>query len=84
VVTTAPSYLFWRCPPPELQIPMVTVAALRPTGACIVAVGPHASATPGAACRKLGVDLAIRGEFEEVLADLPRLPQEDWSSLTSV
>src|SRR5205814_822479 len=28
VVTTAPSYLFWRCAPPELRIPQHTLAAL--------------------------------------------------------
>src|SRR6185437_12798506 len=30
VVTTAPSYLFWRCAPPELRVPMETVRAIRP------------------------------------------------------
>jgi anaerobic magnesium-protoporphyrin IX monomethyl ester cyclase len=84
VVTTAPSYLFWRCPPPELLVPMATVAALRPTKAPLIAVGPHASATPGAACRKLGVDLAIRGEFEEVLVDLAGRPRSEWNSLASL
>src|SRR5262249_33655914 len=29
VVTTAPSYLFWRCAPPELRVPQETLAALR-------------------------------------------------------
>ena len=29
VVTTAPSYLFWRCAPPELRVPQQTLAALR-------------------------------------------------------
>src|SRR5438270_13337942 len=28
VVTTAPSYLFWRCAPPELRVPPQTLAAL--------------------------------------------------------
>ncbi len=27
VVTTAPSYLFWRCAPPELRVPLQTVNA---------------------------------------------------------
>ena len=30
VVATAPSYLFWRCPPPELTIPRRLVRAIRP------------------------------------------------------
>src|SRR6266542_137652 len=29
VVPTAPSYLFWRCAPPELRVPRDMVAQLR-------------------------------------------------------
>src|SRR5204863_6784022 len=32
VVTTAPSYLFWRCAPPELRVPQQVVRSLRPVG----------------------------------------------------
>src|SRR5205823_15082086 len=35
VVTTAPSYLFWRCAPPELRVPMETVRAIRPDAAVV-------------------------------------------------
>src|SRR5947199_387898 len=28
VLTTAPTYLFWRCPPPELRVPIEALAAL--------------------------------------------------------
>jgi anaerobic magnesium-protoporphyrin IX monomethyl ester cyclase len=28
VMTTAPGYLFWRCPPPELRVPMALSAGL--------------------------------------------------------
>ena len=35
-----------------------------------VAVGPHGSATPETALRKLGVDVVIRGECEEVITAL--------------
>jgi anaerobic magnesium-protoporphyrin IX monomethyl ester cyclase len=28
VITTAPSYLFWRCAPPELRVPQETLQAL--------------------------------------------------------
>ncbi|CAH2604547.1 conserved protein of unknown function [Rhodovastum atsumiense] len=70
VVTTAPTYLFWRCPPPELRIPRAFLACLGARGGCTVAVGPHGSATPGAVLRKLGVDVVVRGECEEVVAAL--------------
>jgi B12-binding domain/radical SAM domain protein of rhizo-twelve system len=74
VVTTAPSYLFWRCPPPELRIPRAFVDALDGRGGRTVAVGPHGSATPGAARRKLGVDVVVRGECEAAIAALADAP----------
>jgi anaerobic magnesium-protoporphyrin IX monomethyl ester cyclase len=70
VVATAPTYLFWRCPPPELRVPAELIRALGAQAARVIAVGPHGSATPRAALTKLGVQAVIRGEFEEVL---PRL-----------
>jgi anaerobic magnesium-protoporphyrin IX monomethyl ester cyclase len=70
VITTAPSYLFWRCPPPELRCPREMVVALGGHGGRLVAVGPHGSATPGAVLRKLGVDVVVRGECEEAIVAL--------------
>src|SRR5438270_1083300 len=70
VVTTAPSYLFWRCAPPELRIPLETLRAVRDVGGTTVVVGPHASTTPEATRRKLAADVVLMGECEELL---PRL-----------
>jgi B12-binding domain/radical SAM domain protein of rhizo-twelve system len=70
VICTAPSYLFWRCAPPELRVPQETFRALRGVARCLVGVGPHCSTTPRAALRKLGADVVVMGECEEVL---PRL-----------
>jgi B12-binding domain/radical SAM domain protein of rhizo-twelve system len=70
VIPTAPSYLFWRCAPPELRVPRALLAALDGRGGITVAIGPHGSATPGATLRKLGVDVVVRGESEEVIAAL--------------
>jgi len=71
VVTTAPSYLFWRCAPPELRVPQLLSHDLR-SGGCgkLVVVGPHASTTPRATLRKTGADVVILGECEDIL---PRL-----------
>lgn len=80
VVTTAPTYLFWRCAPPELRVPREFLDALGRRGGRTVAVGPHASATPAPTLRKLGVDLVIRGECEEVVATLAE--RADWSQVT--
>jgi B12-binding domain/radical SAM domain protein of rhizo-twelve system len=80
VVTTAPSYLFWRCAPPELRVPRETLDAIRDIGGTLVAVGPHASTTPKATLRKLDCDAVVLGECEEVL---PQLAQ-DWSGVQSI
>ncbi|MDO9712339.1 TIGR04295 family B12-binding domain-containing radical SAM protein [Paracraurococcus lichenis] len=84
VVTTAPSYLFWRCAPPELRVPRAFLLALGGRGGRTVAVGPHGSATPGAALRKLDVDVVVRGECEEIILrlaearDLADVPSIAW------
>lgn len=70
VVVTAPTYLFWRCAPPELRVPADFLRHLGQRGGTTVAVGPHGSVTPGAALWKLGVDFVVRGECEEVLAHI--------------
>lgn len=70
VVTTAPTYLFWRCAQPELRVPQDLVAAIRPLAGRLVAVGPHGSTAPRAALRKLGADIVVMGECEETIARL--------------
>ncbi len=73
VIPTAPSYLFWRCPPPELRVPKEWFAALGGR-AKKVAIGPHPSATPAATMRKTGCDVAMRGEPDATLAQLASKP----------
>jgi anaerobic magnesium-protoporphyrin IX monomethyl ester cyclase len=73
VIPSAPSYLFWRCPPPELRIPMEWFAALGDR-ATKVLIGPHGSATPGAAMRKTGADVVLKGEPDQAIADLASKP----------
>jgi B12-binding domain/radical SAM domain protein of rhizo-twelve system len=70
VITTAPTYLFWRCAPPELRVPQELARALRDASPLMVAVGPHGSTTPRAALKKLGVDIVVMGECEETLTRL--------------
>jgi len=73
VIPTAPSYLFWRCPPPELRVPMEWFAGLQ-SRATKVVIGPHSSATPAATLRKIGADVALRGEPDQTLAELAGKP----------
>jgi B12-binding domain/radical SAM domain protein of rhizo-twelve system len=70
VVTTAPTYLFWRCAPPELRVPQQLTRALRDLAPMLVAVGPHGSTTPRAVLRKLQVDCVVMGECEATLLRL--------------
>src|SRR5881392_3593530 len=52
VLTTAPTYLFWRCAPPELRVPQQLAMAVRDSAPILVAVGPHGSTTPRTALKK--------------------------------
>ncbi|MDP9096235.1 MAG: TIGR04295 family B12-binding domain-containing radical SAM protein, partial [Pseudomonadota bacterium] len=70
IVTTAPSYLFWRCAPPELRVPREMLDALGTTAGLTVAVGPHGSSTPFTTLQKLGAGVVVMGECEDVVAAL--------------
>jgi len=75
VIPTAPSYLFWRCPQPEVRVPAEWFAKLG-TSAVKVAIGPHGSATPSATLRKTGCDVVLRGEPDFTIAELASKPWE--------
>ena len=89
VITTAPSYLFWRCAPPELRVPQETLRAIEEAypiaseGAVTIAVGPHASTTPSTTLRKLHADVAVLGECEDILPLLAS-PRETWPAVPSI
>ena len=70
VITTAPSYLFWRCAPPEIRIPQEFSRKLKPLTDKLVIVGPHGSTTPRPVLRKTEADFVVIGECEEILPTL--------------
>jgi anaerobic magnesium-protoporphyrin IX monomethyl ester cyclase len=82
VVTTAPSYLFWRCAQPELRVPLETLRDLAEVDGRKVVIGPHASTTPRAVMTKLPADAAVMGEAEEVLVRLA--DAQDWGGIASI
>jgi anaerobic magnesium-protoporphyrin IX monomethyl ester cyclase len=84
VVATAPSYLFWRCAPPELRVPQAALTALAEIPALRVAVGPHGSTTPRPAFCKLAVDAVVIGECEEVLVRLAATAAENWREIVGL
>ena len=75
VIPTAPSYLFWRCPQPELRVPRDWIKALNRHSTTVV-IGPHGSVTPHATLRKTGADVALRGEPDQTLPQLATMPWE--------
>ena len=75
VIPTAPSYLFWRCPQPELRVPRQWISALGRTSKTVV-IGPHGSITPQATMDKTGADIVLRGEPDGTLPQLATLPWE--------
>jgi anaerobic magnesium-protoporphyrin IX monomethyl ester cyclase len=83
VVTTAPSYLFWRCAPPELRVPQETLRAFDGISGTRIVVGPHASTTPASTLRKLGADVAVLGECEDTLP-LLAADRRGWGTIDSI
>jgi anaerobic magnesium-protoporphyrin IX monomethyl ester cyclase len=75
VLPTAPSYLFWRCPQPELRIPRQWISALS-RRSTVVVIGPHGSVTPHATLDKTGADVVLRGEPDQTLTQLASTPWE--------
>ncbi len=75
VIPSAPSYLFWRCPPPELRVPREWFAGIGGRAAKVL-IGPHSSATPRAAMHKTGAQIVIKGESEDAIAALATEPWE--------
>jgi anaerobic magnesium-protoporphyrin IX monomethyl ester cyclase len=66
VLPTAPSYLFWRCPQPELRVPREWIQELDRSSTTVV-IGPHASVTPSVTLQKTGAEVALRGEADQTL-----------------
>jgi len=83
VITTAPTYLFWRCAPPELRVPQEALRELDMLDALRIVVGPHASTTPATTLRKLGADVAVLGECEETLVRLAA-DRPAWAEIPSI
>jgi anaerobic magnesium-protoporphyrin IX monomethyl ester cyclase len=77
VLPTAPSYLFWRCPQPELRVPYAWIHGLS-VRAKTVLIGPHGSATPGATLRKTSCDVLLQGEPDQTL---PLLADTPWDKI---
>ena len=76
VMSTAPTYLFWRCPQPELRVPIQWMRQLGGEAVQVV-IGPHGSATPSAVMRKIGCGVVLRGEADQTVAQLASIPWQE-------
>lgn len=79
IIPTAPSYLFWRCPQPELRVPRLWIHALsegKGYRSKTVVIGPHGSVTPRATLTKTGADVVLRGEPDQTVPKLANTPWE--------
>jgi anaerobic magnesium-protoporphyrin IX monomethyl ester cyclase len=72
VLATAPSLLYWRCPPLSLRAPALLITALRERDPAtrVVLIGPHGTHSPRYAAETSGADLVWRGATEHEFARL--------------
>lgn len=94
VISTAPSILYWRCPPMTLSAVTCTVQSVRQVSSpSVIIVGPHPTHSPRWSLEKSGADIAFRGAPERDLAmhllstktmDCPFLESRDSSGHISV
>jgi hypothetical protein len=65
IISTAPSLLFWRCPPMSIEAACKVVSCAKATcGAGTVLVGPHGTHSAEWAVMKSGADFVFRGAPE--------------------
>jgi radical SAM superfamily enzyme YgiQ (UPF0313 family) len=70
VITTAPSYLFWRCCPLDITLPKRTAKIVRQSSnASIILIGPHPSVSPEWVLEECHADFLLRGEAEISIAE---------------
>lgn len=85
VVTTAPTYLFWRSCPAELSIPEEAIRVVRSASAAtVIVIGPHGTITPTFVMTELKPDYLVRGECDLVVSELINAQFKDAESITGV
>lgn len=71
IIETAPTYLFWRCPPLDLSVPKKIVKQIKNNLETKVAIiGPHGTNDPSWTKRETGADMVIRGESDLIFRDI--------------
>lgn len=83
VISSAPSMLYWRCPPFDLSMPAEAVSLVREVSdARTIIIGPHGTVSPEWTMKMTGADTVFRGSPE---VDLPSvISGDDGLSRTSI
>lgn len=79
IFNTTINYILWRCPPVDLEIPLMLMDCCKDLNITTIAIGPHTSVDPKEVFNKLGVDYLINGEPEFALADFLNSDLKDLS-----
>lgn len=82
VVTTAPTYLFWRSSPLVLSVPKSMIEIIQQeSNAKTILIGPHSTITPNYIRKELNPDYMIRGECDLVV---PELINKDFKGIKDI
>ncbi len=69
VISTAPSILYWRCPPLDVTVPGKVIRELKKHTYCkMIVIGPHATISPQWTLHETGADFVFAGSPEMELA----------------
>lgn len=70
IITTAPSYLYWRCCPLDISNPLKISKQIKSKFLVnLIIIGPHATVSPEWVIRESRADFIIRGEPEISLSE---------------
>jgi radical SAM superfamily enzyme YgiQ (UPF0313 family) len=71
VIETAPTYLFWRCPPLDLSVPSKTLKTIKQSiNSKNIIIGPHGTIDPEWTREQTQGDIIVRGESDFSITSL--------------
>lgn len=66
LLSSTPSYLFWRCPPLDIDLLARYAAPIQALGIPVVVVGPHGTSDPAWTLKRTQAQYVFRGEVEAI------------------
>jgi len=77
IFSTTISYLQWRCPPLDLEVPRKLVEICKELQCISIAIGPHCTVSPEETMETIKVDYMILGEPEITLSQFLNSGMQD-------